>query len=131
MHPKKIGDITEAIVFAPLIKLGRTLLMPFGENNRYDFVIDNKDGTFSRVQCKTGRIRNDAVTFKSCSIQARGERKNYIGQIECFGVYCPENDSVYMVPIADCSITTVSLRLSPCKSGRLKDIKYAVDYLLK
>jgi hypothetical protein len=30
--------------------------MPFGENTRYDLVIDDR-GTFSRVQCKTTSLR--------------------------------------------------------------------------
>jgi hypothetical protein len=51
--PKAIGDrSTLAIIFA-LQANGFDLLVPFGENTRYDLVID--DGTrLACVQCKTG-----------------------------------------------------------------------------
>ena len=41
---------------------GYAILVPFGENTRYDLVID--DGRqMRRVQCKTGRLRDGAVVF--------------------------------------------------------------------
>jgi PD-(D/E)XK endonuclease len=60
-HPKDIGDrSTLAIIFA-LHMQGYTVLLPFGENSRYDLVVDT--GSLRRVQCKTGRLRNGKVIF--------------------------------------------------------------------
>ena len=68
-HPKEIGDrSTLAIMFAFKIQ-GWDVLVPFGENTRYDLVVDR--GTqLQRVQCKTGRLRNGAVVFRTCSSYA-------------------------------------------------------------
>lgn len=51
------AEKTEAAILARLSgREGVTILLPFGGGNgRYDLVIDD-NGTFSRVQCKTGRL---------------------------------------------------------------------------
>jgi hypothetical protein len=68
-HPKDIGDVSTLAIMFGLRELGYELLVPFGENSRYDLVID--DGvSLARVQCKTGRIRKGAVEFKTCSSYA-------------------------------------------------------------
>ncbi len=52
-----------------LRELGYELLVPFGENTRYDLVFF--DGSrFARVQCKTGRLRDGAVIFRTSSSYA-------------------------------------------------------------
>ena len=42
---------------AALIEAGYAVSKPFGENQRYDLVIDDGE-TLARVQVKTGRLRN-------------------------------------------------------------------------
>jgi hypothetical protein len=61
-HPKAIGDRSVLAIMLALNEAGYGILVPFGENTRYDLVID--DGArLLRVQCKTGRLREGAVTF--------------------------------------------------------------------
>ena len=68
-HPKAVGDRSTLAVMLALQRAGYIVLLPFGENTRYDLVID--DGTsFARVQCKTGRLRDGAVRFAACSSYA-------------------------------------------------------------
>ena len=68
---------------------GYEISVPFGENTRYDLLIE--DGTrFARVQCKTGRLRNGAIRFPTCSsyghhLRPNQGRQDYLGQIEYFG----------------------------------------------
>jgi hypothetical protein len=52
VHTKVAGDTTEAVVMAEFVKAGFPVLIPFGENHRYDLVIE-AGGRFLRVQCKT------------------------------------------------------------------------------
>jgi len=49
-----------------LREAGFAVLVPFGENTRYDLVIDDGE-RLARVQCKTGRLRSGAIVFKVCS----------------------------------------------------------------
>jgi hypothetical protein len=65
-HPKAIGDRSTLAVMTALESEGFKVLLPFGENVRYDLVVDDR-GRLSRVQCKTGRLRSGAVRFNTCS----------------------------------------------------------------
>lgn len=64
---KKIGTISELMVMAALVRQGYRLLVPYGDSARYDVVIEAADGSLSRVQIKTGRLRNGVVVFRACS----------------------------------------------------------------
>jgi len=48
------GERSEAIIIARLLEIGYDVLTPFGDNQRYDLVIEDANGRFWRVQCKMG-----------------------------------------------------------------------------
>jgi PD-(D/E)XK endonuclease len=104
-HPKDVGDRTTLAVMLALRHVGYRLLVPFGENTRYDLVVD--DGSrLAKVQCKSGRLRAGVVTWSMCSNYAhhrhpRAVRRDYLGDVDYFGVYCPETCGVYLIPIED------------------------------
>ena len=132
-HPKQVGDETTLAVMLGLQRAGYALLVPFGENVRYDLVID--DGTsLGRVQCKTGRLRQGAVRFAACSSYAHHPnpkvlRRDYVGQIDFFGVFCPETGGVYLVPIGEASMRRqVNLRVSPSRNGQIRRTRLAARY---
>ena len=76
--------------------------MPWGGRHRYDFVVDEGNGRFTRVQCKSGVYRRSAIYFRTCSADKRQPMGDpYVGQIDAFAVYCPELDRAYLIPIAD------------------------------
>jgi hypothetical protein len=99
-HPVDVGQRTEAAILLEPLKRGYSCLVPAGQNQRYDLVIDN-DGEFIRVQCKTGRLRKGAISFPTCSVRSNTQqvlRRGYEGEVELFAVYCPDMDKVYVVP---------------------------------
>jgi hypothetical protein len=114
------------------------VLVPFSENQRYDLVIDEGDELI-RVQCKTGRLRQGAVRFATCSMRyhhpnnqgTRNYRHSYEGQADLFGIYCPEIDSVYLVPVASVGKVMGYLRVHPTKNNQTKKVRWAHDYELK
>jgi hypothetical protein len=53
---KRTGDLTEAQVMTALLGAGYNVLVPWGDNQRYDLVME-KAGRFHRVQCKTAYQR--------------------------------------------------------------------------
>ena len=61
-NTKDVGERSEAQVLAALLKLGKVVLMPYGDNQRYDFVVED-GGEFIRVQCKTGKLKDGRVNF--------------------------------------------------------------------
>jgi hypothetical protein len=134
--PNAIGAITQARVLAALVEAGWGVLMPYMSVTRIDLVIMDSRERFYRVQCKTGHIRCGAVGFPTQSLRAakketewRRIAADYTGQIEYFGVYCPDNGRVYLVPIEDVPThTRCHLRLDPPKNNQRKRIRWAKDY---
>ncbi len=132
-HPKDVGDRTTLAVMLALRELGYEISVPFGENTRYDLVID--DGVrLSRVQCKSGRLRGGAVRWAACSSYAhhdnpRERRRDYLGQVDFFGIYCPGTESVYLVPIEDAQVRREgALRVNPPRNGQRRFIRQAQKY---
>jgi hypothetical protein len=121
-----------AIIFALSLE-GYLVLVPFGENTRYDIVIDT-GSQLRRVQCKTGCLRSGAVVFRTCSSYGHHPnpkivRRDYEGEIDDFAVYCPELGSVYLIPIEDVATrTSAMLRVSPPRNGQFKRIRLAAAY---
>jgi PD-(D/E)XK endonuclease len=134
-HPKDIGDRTQLAVMLALRDAGYAVLVPFGENTRYDLVIDN-DEELARVQCKTGRLRQGAIRFATCSCYGhhanpKTARRPYGDEIDYFAVYCPETEGVYLVPIADVPVKVLAaLRVTPARNSQQQRIREARNYQL-
>jgi hypothetical protein len=103
--------------------------MPFGDNQRFDLVI-YREGQFVRVQCKTARLRDGAVVFKTCSSQAHrgGGRKGYQNEADFFMAYCPETGKIYSIPVAETGTDTCSLRVNAPKNKQVQHIRWAKDF---
>ena len=50
---KAIGELSQAYIIARLIEIGYNVLVPYGDNLRYDLIIEDSEGKLQRVQCKT------------------------------------------------------------------------------
>lgn len=115
---------------AALLRSGKKVLMPFGDNSRYDLVVEER-GLFTRVQCKTGKVDRGAVVFSVASSQYHrgGKRQDYRGQIDAFGVFCPDNEKVYIIPIDDLPLVReAKLRLTVPRNSQIKGIRWAAKY---
>jgi PD-(D/E)XK endonuclease len=132
-HPKDIGDRSQLAIILALNHAGYRILLPLGETTRYDLVTEN-DGVLRRVQCKTGRLKNGCVMFRTASSYYHHPHpnmpaKHYRGQIEDFAVYCVETGVVYMVPIDDLSADWhASLRIDATKNNQAERVIWARDY---
>jgi hypothetical protein len=121
------GDITEAVVLAALVKLGLDVLVPFRQDGPYDLVVHLPD-RFVRVQCKAGRERGGCVVFNSAGTDHGRGRLNYRGRADVFGVYCPELDQVFIVPVEDAAGFATSLRLRPSRNNQRRRVRDATDF---
>lgn len=132
-HPKAIGDKTALATMQALQASGYAVSVPFGENVRYDLVIDDGE-RLARVQCKTGRLRDGAVRFATCSCYGHharplDARRDYHGEIDYFAVYCPETSGVYLIPIADLAVRVqAALRVEPTRNGQQRRVRQAATY---
>ena len=132
LHPVDVGARTEAAILSELIKRGYRVLLPFGENQRYDLVLDI-GGSFLRVQCKTGRLRNGCIEFSARSVRVNTRRtviRNYDkDQVELIMVHCPETGGIYSIPIEEAR-SHGTLRIDPTANGQDKRVRWARDYEL-
>ncbi|HYN91631.1 MAG TPA: group I intron-associated PD-(D/E)XK endonuclease [Thermoleophilaceae bacterium] len=131
-HPVDVGQRTEAIILAELVKRGHTVLVPFGTNHRYDLVLDTGE-QFVRVQCKTGRLRAGVVHFNTVSVRANTGRaftRPYNGEADLFLVYCPDTGRVYAVDVGEAASSNGALRVAPTANGQAKGIRWAADHEL-
>ena len=131
-HPVDVGQRTEAIIVAELVKRGHKVLIPFGTNHRYDLVLELGD-RFIRVQCKTGRLRSGVIQFNTVSVRSNTTRaitRPYHGEADLFLVYCPDTGRVYAVDVDEAASSMGSLRVAPAANGQAKGIRWAADHEL-
>jgi hypothetical protein len=134
VNTSQIGLITVEQVRLALVMLEKQVLEPLGDHSRYDLAIEEFDGSFQRIQCKTGRIIRGAIYFPTSSTVARSRtgkktvRTPYRGQVELFGVFCPDNGKVYLVPADEVPVNAAWLRLDPPRNKQKTRIRWAQPY---
>jgi hypothetical protein len=129
---KQKGEQTEAIVLGEFKKRGLNVAIPFGEDHRYDFIVENS-GNFYRLQCKTGRYREGTVRFPTRSIQpdAQGHRKSdYEGEIDFFVIYVWELEQTFLVPEDEAAKNSMRLRVDPPENNQTKGVNWAKEFRL-
>lgn len=127
------GDVTETQVAAALVRRGMRILRPMSSAARYDLLIDHDDGHFTRVQCKTGVLRHGCVVFRLYSVSGHDTaNKPYAGQADAFGVYCPQTNRSYLVPMAAISSCRffATLRVEPARNGQRVRTRAAEEFAI-
>jgi hypothetical protein len=136
-NTKSIGDTSEAVVLAEFIKAGFPVLLPFGDNQRYDMVVEAY-GRLLRVQCKTARpVHSGAVLCFNASSGAFGpgdrspnRRRSYRSEADLFAAYAPCTGQVYVLAVDEVPETEVWLRLTPTENHQQRRIRWAEDHTL-
>lgn len=112
-NSKDRGDETEARVIHELVSCGYSVSLPFGDNNKYDLVLD-AGGELYRIQCKTGwTTKKGTMRFNTHSQTTRnGEyhESTYHGDIDAFLVRHPETEKLYWINIDDATEQKMELR---------------------
>lgn len=127
MDTKSVGEISEAMFIARFLQLRWTVLKPFGDNKRFDLVIDRGYG-FERVQVKTARYKNGTVMFNAYTVSTSNKNLGYHGQCDLFAVYCTSLDRFYLLKVEDFKATRIHLRVVPPKNEQVRHVKYAKEY---
>lgn len=112
-NSKTRGDETESKALHELIAAGYTVSVPFGDNEKYDLIVDDA-GELYRIQCKTAWQNSDStIRFNTHSQTTRdGEyhERTYDGDVDAFLVRNPEDGSLYWIDIDDASEQKMALR---------------------
>lgn len=132
MDVKTRGEVTEAIVLSELVKRNVAVSTPFGENHRYDFVVDIADN-FYRLQCKTARHQGDTIQFQVNSTSPSNteqKKADYKGDVDYFITHSRETTRTYLVPIGSVGTSVKTLRLERPKNNQSTGVDMAADYVL-
>jgi hypothetical protein len=125
--PSDVGARAEQAVAFALPRAGRSVYLPrLAPHGRVDLVVD-AEGRLLRVQCKTSRLRGGVVSFRTCS-NTGNIRKGYDGEVDLFGVYSPEVDADFPVPVDHVATRVCHRRVSPSRDGQRRGVRWANDY---
>ena len=131
LNSKQKGNLTELQCITYFYQLGYQCSLPYGENSRYDFIVDINNKLF-RIQVKTSSLKknsSDAIEFscRSTRVNSQGSiSKRYTeDEIDFFATFW--EGKCYLIPQKECSVTK-TLRFELPKNGRITGISFAKDY---
>jgi len=125
---KQKGDIAEAFVTYLLKQNGFNVLIPWGEDNRYDLVTE-KNGVFKRIQVKYATPKNGVVEVRMRSCNNYNIIHYSPKDIDIIAVYSSKQNKVYFIPLSGIrNRSTCKLRLEPTKNKQKKFIVMASKY---
>lgn len=136
LETKIKGNVTEMECMLAFMKLGYQISIPFGEDSRYDFVVDVNDKLY-KIQCKTCSevIENEQIlaikfkTVRQSGSKAINWTRTKYGENEIDYFATSYQGICYLVPVKECSIEK-TLRIVPPKNGQIKGINFLKDYEL-
>ena len=137
INTKILGNTTEMECMLECMKLGIQVSIPFGEDSRYDFIMDY-NGKLYRVQSKhCSEIvdsLNQVVAVKFKTVRQSGSnatihtRTKYTkDEIDYFST--SYNGKCYLVPVEQCSNEKI-LRIIPPKNGQIAGVSFLENYEL-
>lgn len=125
------GKITEVKVISYFLELGYIVSIP-EIPCQYDLLLD-VHGKIVKVQVKTCRELDGVIAFNTCSVTHNNKgytRREYTADmIDYFCTYY--NNECYLIPFNECGNREKRLRLVPTKSGQVKNISFAKNYVAK
>ena len=113
-NPKRAGEISQAAFLLKAETLGFDLALPWGDNQKFDFVVWRRDGKAFRVQVKgTGRLHRRGYEVQPVHSTRGGGKKRYTKKdIDVIAAHVQPVDAWYLIPIEKVG-RAKSLRLYP------------------
>lgn len=130
MNPSQIGLITEMKCQLFLVELGYNVLIPKGNHQKYDLVIEN-NGKFTRIQVKHASSQNEGRSFlvktrydvRDISKSQRVRHEKY-SENDCDYFMTEYNGIFYMFPVFGTTETKFWL-----DKPKLSTQKFANDFI--
>jgi len=130
---KQKGNIGEAKCLAKMVELGVPVALPFGDNERYDMIIDYHGLKKVQIKYSSYQESTGSIIFKTSSCANHTTNKHYstyTNDVDGFLLYNGITDEVYYVPIEMIgNKKTLTVRLTPSANGQTKNCTMAQDIL--
>lgn len=119
-NPKRSGEISQAAFLLKAETMGFDVALPWGDNQKFDFVVWRGNGRAMRVQVKgTGRLHRRGYEVQPVHATRRGGKKRYTKKdIDVIAAHVQPVDAWYLIPIEKVG-RAKSLRLYPGIKNRL------------
>lgn len=128
---KEKGDLGQSMVLADLLCRGYKVLIPLGEDWRFDLLLHRGGTVFERIQCKYDGVTEDFVQVPCRSCNNWSVKKYTPEEVEWIAVYHKSSGKCYYVPsrlLGDKGRATIQLRLVVPKNNQQKGILWAKDF---
>lgn len=101
-NPKRSGEISQAAFLLKARTLGFNVAMPWGDSERYDFVVWREGGPMFRVQVKgTGRLHRRGYEVQPVhATRGRGKKRYTVREIDVIAAHVQPLDVWYLLPMA-------------------------------
>lgn len=132
MDTKHLGAQTELQCMTYLHGLGYNISIPYGDNARYDFILDVNHKLY-KIQCKTSsRVEEGVYRFKTNTTQINTKgcyTNNYNEEdVDFFSTFI--SDKCYLIPLSHTSKGGHKvMRFVKPKNNQVKGITFATEYL--
>lgn len=134
---KEIGNLTELQCITRLYELGCAVSIPYGDSEKYDFIIDFNNKLY-RLQCKHANphLNNDniveSISISTCWTSGytrnRSVTRNKYSKEDCDYFVTFYNGKTYLIPVEECSLEK-TLRILPPKNGQKKGINFLENFV--
>src|SRR5271169_1279360 len=100
--PKRMGEVSEAAFLLKATGLGLGVAKPWGDSERYDFIVSSAQGVLWRVQVKSTACRygRGYSANSSCNLGAFGKMEYTAEDIDFLVVHVRPVDAWYVLPVA-------------------------------
>jgi hypothetical protein len=99
--PRRIGDVSEAAFLLKARSLGFGVALPWGESERFDFIVWGQLGTLSRVQVKatTQKHRRGFCVHATCNRSDLGKLEYTAEDIDFLAAHIQPINVWYVLPV--------------------------------
>lgn len=132
-----VGAESTAIIAAKLVQSGYVVLTPYGSIHQHDLLIEDAEGQFWRLWCRTAWFSKDrtAIIFdgsnpfeKKVAARRRTIQEVVRRDVDYFVVYHPRLHKVYLLPASHVAPGENSLQLVSTETEG--QVRWAEDYEL-
>lgn len=134
---KHIGNLTELQCITRFIELGYSVSIPYGDSDKYDFVLD-ANGNLYKLQCKHAKFHYDddgnvsSISFKtywsSGYTKNKPSKRHKYTKNDCDLFVTHYNGKNYLVPVEHCSLEK-TLRISNPKNNQQKGVNFLENFV--
>jgi hypothetical protein len=125
---KQKGLQAELYVAHLLVRHGFTVLIPYGEDVRYDLVSE-KNGVFKRIQVKHVTPRGGVLEVQLRSTNNYQIIRYTPKDVDVIAAFNPGDCRVYFIPLREIlNRNCLKLRLTDCKNNQRRRVIWATDF---